>query len=97
MFLLQGCIYGSLYSFGLLFNDFLKSVGAETGTLSIMIGTYFGAMSIASLFANALFHRFTMRSVGLCGAFCFFIGSIMSIFVTSVSQLIISYGVLQGD
>lgn len=95
--MLQGCIYGGLYSFGLLYNDFLKSIDAEIGTLSILIGTFFGAMSVASLFANALFHRFTMRSVGLCGAFCFVIGSVMSIFVTSVGQLIITYGVLQGD
>lgn len=97
VFVFQGLIYGGLYSFGLLYNDFLKSTDAETGTLSILIGTFFGAMSVASLFANALFHRFTMRSVGLCGALCYLIGSVMSIFVTSVGQLIVAYSVLQGD
>lgn len=94
---LQGCIYGGLYSFGLLFGDFFKSVGAETGDLSIMIGTFFGAMSVSSLFASALFRRFTIRSVGVGGAFCFTIGSFITIFVTTVGQLIMAFGVLQGD
>lgn len=93
----QGTIYGGLYSFGLLYNDFLKSVGAETGALSILIGTFFGTLSVASLFSNALFRRFTLRSVGLFGAICFCTGSLLSVFVTSVGELIVSYGVFQGE
>lgn len=65
--------------------------------MASVIGTYFGAMSCAGLFANILFHTISMRSVGLFGAIIFFVGSLLCTFTTSIGTLICSFGILQGD
>lgn len=93
----QGCFYGAMVSFGIIYDEFLKSINAETSAVAAVIGTYFGAMSFAGLFANFLFHTFSMRFVGLFGAIVFFLGSLLCTFVTSIGTLIFSFGILQGD
>lgn len=85
-------------SIGILFSpSFLKSIGAETSVLTILLGTNFVSISFTSLLAGVLFKRYPMRSVGLLGAVLYFLGSSINAFATSVEMLIISYGILQGD
>lgn len=86
-----------MVSFGIMYGEFLKSINAETSAVAAVIGTTFGAVSFAGLFANILFHTFSMRSVGLFGAIIFFLGSLLCTFVTSIGTLIFSFGILQGD
>lgn len=79
-----------------MFNDFIISCGGGTSTVTVINGCYFSAVSFAGLFSGFLFKKFSMRSVGIFGAAMYFLGSVMTAFVTSVEQLIVSYGVLQG-
>lgn len=83
-------------SFGLMFNDFLISVGEETGAVALITSSFFSSLSFAGLFTNTLFKKFSMRTVGLIGATIYFVGSLMTVFVTSVEQLMISFSFLQG-
>lgn len=83
-------------SFGLLFNDFLISLGEETGAVALITSSFFSALSFAGLFTNTLFKKFSMRTVGLIGASIYFVGSLMTVFVTSVEQLMISFSFFQG-
>lgn len=79
-----------------MFNDFLIELNAGTSAVASIIGSYFGAMSCGSMIAGALFKRFSMRFVGLFGAFLYSLGSIIVVFVHSVEMLTISFGILQG-
>lgn len=88
---------GTLHTFGLVYNGFLKSLGAETSALTIITGTYFSGLSFAGLFASTLFKKYPMRSVGLFGAVIYMIGNFLTIFATSVQWMVISFGVLQGN
>lgn len=88
---------GSLNSFGLMFNDFITNCGGGTSAVTIINGTFFSAISFAGLFATTLFKKFSMRSIGVFGACIYILGSLMTIFVTSVEHLIVSFGVLQGN
>ncbi|XP_055300651.1 monocarboxylate transporter 14-like [Sitodiplosis mosellana] len=90
------CCLGALGSFGLMFNEFLTNLGAGTSAVTIVNGAFFSALSFASLFSSTLFRQFSMRSVGVFGSLVYFAGSLMTIFVTSVEHLIVSFGVLQG-
>ncbi|XP_055300591.1 uncharacterized protein LOC129567563 [Sitodiplosis mosellana] len=90
------CITGSLSSFGLMFNDFITSCGSGTSAVTIINGVFFSSISFSGLFASSLFKKYSMRSVGIFGASIYILGSLMTIFVISVDQLIVSFGVLQG-
>lgn len=79
-----------------MFNDFITDCGGGTSAVTIINGSFFSAVSFAGLFASTLFRKFSMRSVGVFGGCIYFFGSLMTIFVTSVEQLIVSFGVLQG-
>lgn len=83
-------------SFGLMFNDFLIDLGKETSAVTIITGCYFCALSFAGLFTNTLFKKFSIRTVGVFGGTLYFLGSLLTIFVTSVEQLLITFGVFQG-
>lgn len=80
-----------------MFNDFLISLGEETGAVALITSTFFSSLSFAGLFTNTLFKKFSMRTVGLIGASIYFTGSLMTVFVTSVEQLMISFSFLQGN
>lgn len=86
--------FGCWSSFGLLFNDFIADGG--TSTVTIVLGLIGGASSFAGLFSHSLFQKFSMRSVGLFGAIVFFLGNFLTIFTTSIPQLMITYGLMQG-
>lgn len=49
------------------------------------------------LAVNRMLQSMTCRRVGLLGAFLFFVGSFATIFVTNLMQMIISFGIIQGD
>lgn len=83
-------------SFGLLFNDFLTSLGEETSAVTIITSCFFCALSFAGLFTNTLFKKFSIRSVGVFGGSMYFLGSLMTVFVTSVEQLMITFSIFQG-
>lgn len=93
---LQSCAWGSLGSFGLIFNDFITSCGGESGATTLVIGFFASSLSFAGLLASISFKKFSIRNVGIFGSLIYFLGSFLTIFVTSVEQLIVSYGIMQG-
>lgn len=83
-------------SFGLMFGDFLSGLGEETSAIALITSSFFSAFSFAGLFTNFLFRKFSVRSVGVGGGVIYFIGSLMTVFVTSVEQLLFAFSILQG-
>lgn len=83
-------------SFGLMFGDFLASLGEETSAIALITCSFFSAFSFAGLLTNMLFRKFSIRNVGVGGASIYFLGSLMTIFVTSVEQLLFAFSILQG-
>lgn len=51
---------------------------------------------VAGLFTNTFIKKSSIRFVGLVGAGLYFLGSLSTIFVGSVTQLLITYSLLQG-
>lgn len=83
--------------FGLMFNDFITNIGAETSSVTFIMGILNFAMCIGGLFTGTLSKMFSVRSTALFGGVSFFVGSVMSIFVNSVEFLIVSYGIFLGE
>lgn len=96
LFSFKICALSSMPSFGLMFNDFLTSLGEGTSAVTLITSTYFCAQSFAGLFTNTLFKRFSIRAVGVFGGSIYFIGSLMTVFVTSMEQLLFTFSFLQG-
>ncbi|XP_001355008.3 monocarboxylate transporter 7 [Drosophila pseudoobscura] len=86
----------ALPSFGLVFGDFLKSIGAETSAMAIITSAFFSAMSFAGLFSGSLFQRFGMRAVGVTGGVLYFLGTGMQLFATSTMHLMLAFSLVQG-
>ncbi|XP_037813118.1 monocarboxylate transporter 7 [Lucilia sericata] len=86
----------ALPSFGLVFGDFLKSIGAETSAIGFITSAFFCAFSFAGLFSGSLFNRFGLRTVGLLGGTLYFVGSLLQIFVTSTITLLLAFSLIQG-
>lgn len=93
---LQISALAALPSFGLIFGDFLKGIGAETSAIAIITSTFFCAMSFAGLFSGSLFRRFGMRPVGLVGGILYFLGTGMQFFANSTLQLTLAFSLFQG-
>lgn len=87
---------GNIHSFGLMFNDLLADLGAQTSGTTLVIGCYFSAQSFSGLFASALFRKFSIRSVGVFGAILYFSGIFLCVFVNSTEMLAFSFGILNG-
>ncbi|ETN63784.1 monocarboxylate transporter [Anopheles darlingi] len=87
---------GSLPSFGLMFGDFLTELGEETGAIALITSCFFSALSFAGLFTNTLMKKTSCRTVGLLGAASYIIGSLLTIFVRTTNELLISFAVFQG-
>ncbi|XP_063920633.1 monocarboxylate transporter 7-like [Zophobas morio] len=83
-------------SFGLIFGGFLASIGDETTGTTLANGIFNTCFNITGLAANSLLRKYSYRIVGLMGAFIYFIGSFTTIFVTTLPQMVISFGVIQG-
>ncbi|XP_033171831.1 monocarboxylate transporter 7 [Drosophila mauritiana] len=86
----------ALPSFGLVFGEFLKSIGAETSAMAIITSAFFSSMSFAGLFSGSLFQRFGMRQVGVTGGILYFLGTGMQLFATSTLHLLMAFSVVQG-
>ncbi|XP_017050334.1 monocarboxylate transporter 9 [Drosophila ficusphila] len=86
----------ALPSFGLVFGDFLKGIGAGTSAMAIITSAFFSSMSFAGLFSGSLFQRFGMRQVGLTGGILYFLGTGMQLFATTTWHLMLAFSVVQG-
>lgn len=86
----------ALPSFGLVFGDFLRSLGAQTSAISFITSAFFCSFSFAGLFSGSLFNRFGLRAVGLLGGFLYFFGSLMQVFANSVLTLALAFSLIQG-
>ncbi|KAK9752891.1 Major Facilitator Superfamily [Popillia japonica] len=82
--------------FGTVFSPFLSSLGDATGATTLINGVFNTALCFTGLPANHLLQKYSYRKVGLMGAVIYFIGTFGTIFVTSLFQMIISFGILQG-
>nr|XP_014097240.2 monocarboxylate transporter 9 [Bactrocera oleae] len=87
----------ALPSFGLIFGDFLHSIGAETSAVAFITSAFFCAFSFAGLFSGLLFNRYGLRAVGLLGGGLYFSGSLLQIFVRSTWELLFAFSVIQGS
>ncbi|XP_036337001.1 monocarboxylate transporter 13 [Rhagoletis pomonella] len=86
----------ALPSFGLVFGDFLKNIGAETSAVAVITSAFFCALSFAGLFSGSMFNRFGLRAVGLMGGFLYFFGSLLQIFARSTWDLLFAFSIVQG-
>lgn len=86
----------ALPSFGLIFGDFLLSIGAETSAVAFITSAFFCAFSFAGLFSGSLFNRYGLRAVGLLGGGLYFFGSLLQIFVRSIWELLFAFSIIQG-
>lgn len=64
--------------------------------MTIIQGVHWSAFSFTGYFSSTLFKKISMRSIGLIGAFFYTLGSLLTVFVTSVAQLMVTYGILEG-
>ncbi|XP_058058226.1 monocarboxylate transporter 7 [Anopheles bellator] len=87
---------GSLPSFGLMFGDFLTDLGEETGAIALITSCFFSALSFAGLFTNTLMKKTSCRTVGLLGAASYIVGSLLTVFVRSTNELLVSFAIFQG-
>ncbi|XP_011203888.2 monocarboxylate transporter 9 [Bactrocera dorsalis] len=86
----------ALPSFGLIFGDFLHTIGAETSAVAFITSAFFCAFSFAGLFSGSLFNRYGLRAVGLMGGCLYFSGSLLQIFVRTTWELLFAFSVIQG-
>lgn len=86
----------ALPSFGLIFGDFLKSIGAGTSAIALITSSFFCSMSFMGLFSGSLFRKFGMRPVGLVGGILYFVGTGMQVFASTTLQLTFAFSLLQG-
>lgn len=82
--------------FGLIFGRFLASIGDETTGTTLANGLFNTCFNITGLAANNLLQKYSYRTVALLGSVIYFIGSFSTIFVTTLPQMVISFGVIQG-
>lgn len=80
-----------------MFNDFITELGGESTAVTLVIGFYSLALSFGGLFAGVMFKKYSVRFVGIIGCTIYSLGSVFTIFVTSINQLIIAFGIMQGS
>lgn len=88
--------FGYMTCLGIMFADFLTDLGLHTKALTMLPSCFFICFSPVGLFTNYLFNRFSVRSVGICGALIFCTGSVLVVFVRSLNELLIAYSLMQG-
>nr|XP_023017163.1 uncharacterized protein LOC111506355 [Leptinotarsa decemlineata] len=67
-------------AFGILYGQFLASVGDETTGTEVVLGTFIATMSFTGIIASPLLQKYTYRTVGLIGIFIFSLGAFIEIF-----------------
>lgn len=81
---------------GMIFDDFLTSIGEGTSAISLIMGVISIALSTSALFAGTLNEILSERATALLGAILFIAGSMATVFATSVIYLTVSYGIILG-
>lgn len=84
-------------AFGLVFGEFLRTLGDETTGITITMGVFNVVTSFTGPVSGGLLHKLSARKVGLIGAALFASGAAASIFVRNLPQLVVFFGVVQGD
>ncbi|XP_022901443.2 monocarboxylate transporter 1 [Onthophagus taurus] len=82
--------------FGMVYGEFLAGLGDETGATTLINGVFNTVLCFTGLPVNHLLQKYTYRKVGLMGAGIYFIGTLGNVFVTNLSQMLLSFGVFQG-
>lgn len=88
--------FGYISCLGIMFADFLSDLGLQTKALTMLPSFFFFCYCLVGLFANYLFSRFSVRSVGICGAIVICSGSMLVVLVRTLNELLIAYSVMQG-
>lgn len=87
---------GIAYTFGLFLGEYVEYFGESKGTVawvgSILCGTYLLAGPIVSALSN----KYGCRAVCICGSIIASIGFVLSIFSTSITMLMLTYGLMGG-
>ncbi|CAH1116605.1 unnamed protein product [Phaedon cochleariae] len=84
------------YGFGLIFGEFLTATGDETNGTTLTSAAFLSVSSFTGLVSSYLLRKYTYRKVAFAGSIIYSIGAIGTIFIQDLTQLIITYGVLQG-
>ncbi|XP_067000668.2 monocarboxylate transporter 13 isoform X2 [Anabrus simplex] len=87
---------GVLPSFGIIFGDFLESLGEGTTSVTSITSVYISVCFLTGLPFNSLSKSFSFRQIGAVGAIIHFLGALLSSFAQNVIHLIVTYGLLQG-
>lgn len=82
--------------FGLLYDDFLQSLGEGTQTITLISNLTVCFSCLFGVVINYLLTKYSCRQVGVAGSVVFFIGSLTSTFANSTVLLAFAYGALQG-
>nr|CAH7734627.1 unnamed protein product [Callosobruchus chinensis] len=85
-----------LAAFGLVFGNFLASVGDETAGTTLSNGAYNTVQSFTGIVSSILLQRLSYRTVGLLGATFFCAGAIGTVYVNNLTEFIVCFGVIQG-
>ncbi|XP_077295893.1 monocarboxylate transporter 7-like [Arctopsyche grandis] len=89
-------LYGHFNSLGMLFNDFMIDIGAGVGGLTFALGINNTCMSFSGILTNVALKKFSLRQVGLCGAILYSFGWLLTGFIQSMNQMMITFGLMMG-
>lgn len=79
-----------------LFNTVLSATGNSCSLYTRHFVLIYVFLTLSGVLANQLLQKYSWRKVGYVGATLFFLGSFGTAFVTSLNQMIFTFGVLQG-
>ncbi|XP_074034568.1 monocarboxylate transporter 9 [Leptinotarsa decemlineata] len=82
-------------AFGILYGQFLASVGDETTGTEVVLGTFIATMSFTGIIASPLLQKYTYRTVGLIGIFIFSLGAFIEIF-SSIFYMFVFCAFMKG-
>ncbi|XP_031338875.1 monocarboxylate transporter 3-like [Photinus pyralis] len=81
-------------TFGIVYGEFLKSVGDEIANSALASGICFATQWISGLAANLLLRRISYRTTGVLGALLTFTGTFGISFVTSFEQFVFCFSIM---
>ncbi|XP_046994026.1 uncharacterized protein LOC124606105 [Schistocerca americana] len=87
---------GPQMCFGLIFGDFLESLGEGTRGVTLITSVNMALHSFTGLLANYALKTYSCRQVALTGATLFFVGNLLTVFANSVFYMIITFAILPG-
>ncbi|GLH03564.1 Uncharacterized protein GBIM_09446 [Gryllus bimaculatus] len=88
---------GPVSCFGLIFDKWLRDVGAETSDFTFLSGLYFALSFMPGVLARRLLRLFSCRQVCAAGAIMCAIGCGAAALCDSVAFLVVAYSVLQDE